>query len=258
LAAALEWAASASLPVSALEDPAVVRAALAACSRTLGGAPAAATTQRRKRAVFHNAVGYAVEQGLLAANPIDRVQWKAPEVAQTVDRRVAVSPAQAVALLAAVRARGERGRHLEAFFGCLYYAALRPAEAVALRGADCCLAERGWGRIDLAASAPRPGRAWTDDGRSRQARGLKHRAGTETRSVPIPPVLVALLRAHLARYGTAPDGRLLPPPAAASSKTAPTAPYGRPPAPPSSPRPSRPRRWPAAPTTCATPRCPCG
>jgi integrase len=31
--------------------------------------------------VFYNALGYAVELGLLDANPIDRVQWKAPEVA---------------------------------------------------------------------------------------------------------------------------------------------------------------------------------
>jgi integrase len=32
---------------------------------------------------------------------------------------------------------------MEAFFGCLYYAALQPAEAVALREADCVLPRRG-------------------------------------------------------------------------------------------------------------------
>jgi hypothetical protein len=57
--AALDRAARASLPVSALENPAVVRTALDACARTLDGQPAAATTLRRKRAVFHNSVGYA-------------------------------------------------------------------------------------------------------------------------------------------------------------------------------------------------------
>ena len=55
---------------------------------------------------------------------------------------------------------------------------------------------------------PAPGRDWTDDGTARQARGLKHRAQHETRSIPIPPVLVQLLRAHLKRYGTSPDGRI--------------------------------------------------
>jgi integrase len=97
---------------------------------------------------------------------------------------------------------------MEAFFGCLYYAALRPAEAVALREADCVLPAAGWGRIDLAASAPRAGTEWTDDGASREERGLKHRAAGETRSIPIPPALCRLLRAHIDAYGTSPDGRL--------------------------------------------------
>jgi integrase len=136
------------------------------------------------------------------------VRWAAPEVAQTVDRRVVITPAQAAGLLAAVGGQDDRGAHLEAFFGCLYYAALRPSEAVALRDCDCVLPEHGWGRIDLAASAPRPGRAWTGDHHSRESRGLKHRPGGETRSIPIPPVLVTMLRAHLNRYGAAADGRL--------------------------------------------------
>ena len=208
IAVALEWIAAASQPVAALEDPAVLRAALGACARTQAGKPAAATTQRRKRAVFYNAVGYAVEQRLLGANPVDRIQWKAPDVAATVDRRVVASPAQARALLVGVRAHSSRGAQLEAFFGCLYYAALRPSEAVALREADCHLPSRGWGRIDLAVSEPRAGRDWTDHGTARQARGLKHRADNEMRSIPIPPALVALLRAHLKTYGATPDGRL--------------------------------------------------
>ena len=145
IAAALDWIAAASLPVTALDDPAVIRGVLGACARTQAGKPAAATTQRRKRAVFYNAVGYAVEQGLLAANPVDRIQWKAPDVAETVDRRVVASPAQARALLAGVRAQGPRGQHLEAFYGCLYYAAQRPSEAVALREPDCHLPSRGLG-----------------------------------------------------------------------------------------------------------------
>jgi integrase len=39
-------------------------------------------------------------------------------------------------------------------------------------------------------------------------RGLKHRAKKEVRIVPIPPVLVRILRDHLDRYGVGPDGRL--------------------------------------------------
>jgi integrase len=205
---ALDWIAKASLPVAALEDPDTIRAALAACARRLDGKPAAATTTRRKRAVLASALGYAVERRLLPASPLSRIQWKATEVAETVDRRSVASPDQAARLLAAVRRQGPRGEHMEAFFGCLYYAALRPSEAIALRAADLVLPDSGWGRIDLAASSPRAGTAWTDDGASRQERGLKHRPPGETRSIPIPPALVELLRHHLKQHGTGPGGRV--------------------------------------------------
>ena len=92
---ALGWAARASLPVSALDDSATVRLALGACAKTLTGKPVAGSTQRRKRSVFYIALGYAVEQGHLASNPVDRIQWTTPAVAQTGDRRIVVSPAQA-------------------------------------------------------------------------------------------------------------------------------------------------------------------
>ena len=111
-------------------------------------------------------------------------------------------------MLAAVRGLSGRGEHLEAFYGCLSYAALRPSEAVMLRKSDLHLPRNGWGRIVLAASASRAGTAWTDDGTARQERGLKHRADHEIRTIPVPPELVKLLRAHIKRYGTTPDGRV--------------------------------------------------
>jgi integrase len=208
IAAALDWAERASLPVTDLEDTATVRLALGACAKTLAGKPAAGSTQRRKRSVFYNVLGYAVELGLLGSNPVDRIQWTAPAVAASVDRRVVVSPAQAGTLLTAVGQLGQRGEHLKGFFACLYYAALRPSEAVMLREADLHLPKTGWGRIVLSASASRAGRAWTDEGTARQERGLKHRADNETRTIPIPPVLVRLLRAHIKRFGTTLDGRI--------------------------------------------------
>jgi integrase len=97
---------------------------------------------------------------------------------------------------------------MEAFYGCLYYATLRPSEAVMLRESDLHLPKRGWGMIVLASSASRAGTAWTDHGTARQERGLKHRAEHETRTIPIPPELVKLLRAHIKRYGTISDGRI--------------------------------------------------
>jgi len=51
---------------------------------------------------------------------------------------------------------------LTAFFGCLYYAALRPEEAVALRQANLILPARGQrGKLILTGACPRTGSAWT-------------------------------------------------------------------------------------------------
>jgi integrase len=257
MAAAFDWAERASLPVTDLEDTATVRLALAACAKTLAGKPAAGSTQRRKRSVFYNTLGYAVELGLLGSNPVDRIQWTAPAVAQGVDRRVVVSPAQAGTLLTAGRL-GQRGAHLKAFFACVYYAALRPPEAVMLREGDLHLPETGWGRIVLSVSASRAGRAWTDDGTARQERGLKHRADNETRTIPIPRSWSGCSARISRGSGRTPDGRIFQTTRggilqdSGYNEVWDEARRER------SPPPSTGHRSAAAPTTCGTLRCRCG
>jgi integrase len=205
----LAWFETKSLPTSALADRMQVRAALEALTKKLDGKTAAASVIRRKRAIFHNALGYAVDAELLSENPLPRVQWKAPEqVEEEVDPACVPDPAQAAKLLAAVRDQSPRGRHLMPFFGCMYYAAARPAEVIGLRLQDCDLPRRGWGKLRLRETRPRSGSAWTDSGEAHDKRGLKHRPRKAVREVPIPPDLVALLRWHVMAYGTAPDGRL--------------------------------------------------
>jgi integrase len=117
---------------------------------------------------------------------------------------------QARELLVAVTYLGQldRGRHLRAFFACLYFAALRPAEALALRRQDSYLPATGWGLLRLTKSRPQTNRRWTNTGDAHDDRGLKHRAEVEIRNVPIPPELVAILRDHLSEFDTAADGRL--------------------------------------------------
>ncbi len=95
-----------------------------------------------------------------------------------------------------------------AFFGVRYYAALRPAEALVLRKVNLALPAEGWGELLLESSSPVAGPAWTDSGRRREERPLKHRARGETRVVPCPPALTALLHAHLEAFGNAPGGLL--------------------------------------------------
>jgi integrase len=163
--AALAWARRYSLPLTVLQDPRVTRGALDALPLRLDGTPAAANTISRKHAVFRNAFGYAVELGLLTASPLDRIAWNPPNASSTVDPRSAASPAQVRAILTEVtRIRPD----LAAFFGCLYYAALRPEETVALCLDDCDLPARGWGQLTLTRSCPRSGRAWTGNGTSHE------------------------------------------------------------------------------------------
>ncbi|TBO56780.1 site-specific integrase [Streptomyces kasugaensis] len=205
----LDWVKRKSVPTSALSDGLLMRAALTTLSKKLDGKTAAAATIRRKRAIFHNSLEYAVEAELLADNPLTRIKWKAPEqVEEEVDPACVPDPEQAAKLLAAVRDQSPRGRRLAGFFGCMYYAAARPAEVVGLQLKDCDLPRRGWGMLRLNETRPRSGSAWTDSGEAHDKRGLKHRPRKAVRQVPIPPELVSLLRWHVTAYGTAPDGRL--------------------------------------------------
>ena len=180
----LDWVQQASLPLGCLSEPAVLRTALEALTFRLDGSRAAANTIIRKRAVLHGALGYAAEAGLLPDNPLDSFAWRVPQSsAAAIDPAVVASPEQVSALLDAVSlTRSE----LTAFFGCLYYAALRPEEAVALRSADCHLPGTGWGMLRLAAATPRTVAAWTSSGTSHEQRGLKHRPDGAIRMVPTP------------------------------------------------------------------------
>ncbi|MFD8393086.1 tyrosine-type recombinase/integrase [Streptomyces sp. NPDC059680] len=213
--AALEWISAHSIKVKDLEDPALLRPALEAISLRLDGGKAAENTARRKRMVLSNVLRYTVEEkGLLASNPLPRVDWTPPESDDEIDFRYVPDPRLARSLLGAVRDSGPRGQHLHAFFGCLYYAAMRPGEIVALTESDCTLppnsreSAKEWGELLLGESRPEVGGGWTDDGTSYEKRGLKRRKRGATRTVPIPPILVHLLREHIRRYGTADDGRL--------------------------------------------------
>ncbi|WP_239165862.1 tyrosine-type recombinase/integrase [Catellatospora citrea] len=212
-AAAMEWMMRNCVDIAELDHPdtgaMLVRRALDLLATLLDGSTAAAKTVSRKRAVFYNCLEYAVELGYLTGNPIDRIKWTAPKLAEAVDDRVVVNHQQATALLSAVALLPGVARRLVAMFAVMYYAALRPSEALDLREENIAsLPDEGWGELVLTNSSPRTGTAWTDSGRSRERRELKHRARTETRRVPLHPLAVGILRTHIGLFGIAPDGRL--------------------------------------------------
>lgn len=202
---AVQWLERASIPLNSLQEAPVLRRALSVLSTTLDGRAAAPSTVARKRAVFHNALEYAVELGHFESNPLKKVKWRPGRTTEAVDRRVVVNPTQARALLGAVR---EVAPAVEGFFACLYYAGLRPAEARNLRLSNCTLPESGWGELLLAGSHQDAGKDWTDSGRASEERQLKHRPAKDTRIVPAHPELVLTLRNHVDQFGTGADDRL--------------------------------------------------
>jgi len=109
-----------------------------------------------------------------------------------------------------------QGPRFQAFYGCMFYAMMRPSEVAALTRDGCHLPDSGWGHLIFADASPAPGQAYTDDGQVHEHRGLKGRtkgrpapsARRPVRKVPIPPELVALLRAHIEQFGVAQDRRL--------------------------------------------------
>ncbi|MEV5967772.1 hypothetical protein AB0L70_38755 [Kribbella sp. NPDC051952] len=142
---------------------------------------------------------YAVELDLLPANPLDNLHWDSQQSSDRVDRRLLPNRQAVARLLAAI---GESNPSLETYFACLYYAAMRPAEARHLSTDNLIsLPEHGSGELLLDGSTQQTGRRWTDDGEVRQERTLKHRAENTTRRVPAPPALVQALRSHVERFG---------------------------------------------------------
>ena len=194
--------------------------------------------------MFHDALDYAVELGLLPANPVGQVRWTAPKAAAAVNPQTVASPTQVRAILAEVaRLRPE----LTAFFGCLYYAALRPEEAVALRRADLILPAHRRGQADLlrparapAQHGPAPARHTTRVASSTVPTGLSGSCRSR-RSWPI------CSGSTCASSGPCRTGGCSAAPAAASSARAPTAASGTPPSTSHSARSWPPCRSPAAP-----------
>lgn len=203
---ALRWVASHSRKVGDLAKPEQLRNVLAALDVKQDGSRAAPDTIRLRRTTLGNAIHYAMEQKLLTTNPLQAVRVKRHTTTlKQVDRRSVANPVQARTLLRAVAQRNDR---LSAFFGLMYFAALRPEEATNLRRHNLSLPPAGWGELHLAKATPEIAAQWSDGGIRSEERNLKHRDDDVGRTVPCPPELTAMLQRHLAVYGTASDGRL--------------------------------------------------
>lgn len=202
----LKWISSNSLPLTALSDPMTLRRAYAAIGRNLDGSKASSSTINRKRAALSSALVFAVELNRLDSNPMRSVKLPRSRASvRPVDQRSVINPTQAAMFLREVKRIAPK---LHAYFGAMYYAALRPAEARNLKRTVLVLPKRGWGEITFGKSFQFTPSQWTDSGAYGEERGLKHREEDEWRRVPIPPQLVADFREHIYFYGTGAGDRL--------------------------------------------------
>jgi len=220
MAEALRWVERWSLPMAEMVRVDVVKVGLAAVALKMDGSKAATNTYRRKRAVFFNALQFAVDLGEIDENPLTKIKAKRKrgrkKAVKRVDRRTLVNTRQGRELVTAVSYVGRsRGPMMRALFACMYYGALRPEETAGLRDTDCDFLKgddeewRGrWGTMNLAQTRPEVGKRWTDSGEVHDERGLKHRDDDDVRPVPASPILVRILREHVAMFGTTSDGRL--------------------------------------------------
>ena len=220
-ARAIAWVTRASRPLRDLEKPGVASSMLEALATRLDGKPAAPSYYVRRRQLLHRVLGVAVRQKRLTINPLGRDQagesWTAPgDPDMVVDPR-SVAPAELVdSILAACPSIGRRAGRMRGFFACMFYAMGRPSEVAVLTLDNCYLPDQGWGAVTFTGASPGAAKAYTDDGKAYELRGLKGRtrgrprpgARNPVRRVPVPPELVSILREHVRIYGTGEDGRL--------------------------------------------------
>lgn len=198
-------------------DEAEVLTAIARLRRNVNGSKAGATAVTSRFVALNEWLNWAVRQGHLRANPLDRLDPEdKPSTTvrvKPVDLRRVLSMGQVVAVVEQVRGLAGDGHQaaarLTAYFAMIALAGVRPAEARGVRVSDCThLPPTGWGTLVLAGRLAAVGCRYTADGARHEAGPLKWRHEGETRTIPIPPMLVGLLREHINRFALTGDDLL--------------------------------------------------
>ncbi|MGO8727537.1 MAG: hypothetical protein ACLQK8_12645 [Streptosporangiaceae bacterium] len=148
-ARAIAWIKRASLPVSALNDDSLVTDVLDALASRLDGTPAAPDYYARRLRATRTCLTYAVRKKRLPKNPLLAANlpehWTPPRADDAVDSRSVGSPRLIADMLTAASYIGTRqGQRFTAFFACIFYAMMRPAEVARLTKSGCYLPDKEW------------------------------------------------------------------------------------------------------------------
>jgi integrase len=176
------------------------RPTLAEVSRQLGigakGQVLANETARRYRRVAHSCIRRAVELEQIPNDPWPptprgRSRRKANQSKKAVDVRELPNPSAVVRIIDAMKSHQPGSHTYQAMTAVVAYAGLRPSEVVMLRPRALSLPSTGWGSIAVTEADV----AWDEPGDPK----------TGSRTTPVPPRLVELLRRWIESYGLADD-----------------------------------------------------
>lgn len=188
------WLKRWSLPLAEVTKP-VCRAAQAEISVRDDGKAAAPSSINRMRVLMRSLFAAAVEDELIPRQPwpIAGKARAATRVDEAVDIDALPEPDEARAILATVTNHQPSSAGYRVLLSLIYFAGLRPGEALALDAADVRLdADGEWGEITIRKAARGSTKRWTAEEEKEGAPKMGRR-----RTVPAPPELVALLAEHL-------------------------------------------------------------
>ena len=188
-------------------DPSLLERVLHASTTKADGSTMAPDVVRRRRNTLGAVLRAAVRRELVAANPLERVEWRAPARTLAVDVSTVPSPDDVRAVIDHVAALSTDGARYAALFAAVGIAGMRPSEAIGLRVSDLDLPTRGWGMATLRGAVTSPGTLYTAGRTVVEAKSLKQRAVGAVRDVPLAPALVTDLRRHLEKFPPV-DGRV--------------------------------------------------
>jgi len=166
----------------------------------MDGSQMAANTANRIRIVARACIQSAIAAGAVTADvwpqrSKSRARRKVARTKRSVDIRTLPGPAVMAAAIDAIVTQQPASKTYRVMTAVAYYAGLRPSEVVMLRVRSVELPAQGWGRVDVTEadiSFDEPGEPKTGP-----------------RSVPIPPVLVSILREWIDENGLVAPDRLL-------------------------------------------------
>jgi integrase len=202
LDAAERWLSRWSLPLSDV-DEGTTRRLYQDLGLTLDGKPLAGSTTHRHRSNIGAMFTQSVEDKKLERSPWPtarqrrRQQLREVRNEEVADPELIFDSEEFAAVIAEIPNHQPGSLRYVTYFSCMYLGGLRPQEVHPLRKEHLTLPDEGWGAIRVRLKRRSAPRLLQPEGPI-DVEATKNRQ--KSRTVPIPPELVRLLKQHLARW----------------------------------------------------------